>query len=223
MEYYPIYPWELPFPDAKAEDSGETCDKPADIEDIMPGDTAKAEKIKLAKKYLRALCGLEDPLTGETLDIPLLKRDDVSSALSAALELISGIENSDTKPVVVYEKRAFTPDALDKEAVDISEKPIRISGFLSRINKHITDRGVRNLGLAQVLRWLRAKGYVREERVKVVKSEKAFFATDSSFDVGILSCDSVDEKTGEVKSSLLLSSQAQRMILDSLDEITSAE
>ena len=73
------------------------------------------------------------------------------------------------------------------------------------------------------MRWLRAKGYVREERVKVVKSEKAFFATDSSFDVGILSCDSVDENTGEVKSSLLLSSQAQRMILDSLDEITSAE
>lgn len=224
MEYYPIFPWELPFPDAEAGKDDSVCDTPADIEDIMPSDTSVTEKIRLAKKYLSALHSSKDPITEEELDIPLLKREDVSMALSIALELISDIENkkTDTKPTVVYEKRAFTPSAVDRGAVGISEKPIRINGFLSRINKRITDKGVRNLGLAQVMRWLGAKGFVKEERVKVVKEEKVYLATDSSIGVGILTLDSVDEKTGEVKSSLLLSAEAQRMILDSLEEIIEA-
>ncbi len=215
----------LPFPDAKAEQYTPDKTPPPDVNDVMPSVDGVGVRIDRAKKYLGALLNSKDPVTGELINIPLLSREDVAQTLCDTLALLDELASArkDSSPAVYYEKRDFTPEVIDKAGVDISDKPVRISGFITRINKKITDRGVRNLGVAQVMRWLCTEGYVREERINVVRSEKAFFTTDASAGVGILSLDSVDARTGEVKSSLLLSKDAQQLILDRLDDIIACE
>ncbi len=213
----------LPFPDAVVAPDG-VSDRiiPPDPDELMPkgDDECRAEAIR---NYLYALSVSKDPITGELLDDPILKRDDVARALYDAAELIGELTKKEPTTTAVYEKRAFSVEFLDRAAITLTEKPVRIGGFVARINKHITDRGVKNLGAAAVMRWLSDAGYVREDRITVIKSEKAYLPTDMSESVGIVSEDTVDETTGEIRTAVFLTKEAQKFILDNLEKIVDVQ
>ena len=94
---------------------------------------------------------------------------------------------------------AFQPESIDKKLVIISDKPISVIGFVSRINKQVNTRVMQHLGYSKINNWLLQKGYLVSEKVAVVRQETKYGATEKAQMIGILSSEKVNEKTGELE------------------------
>lgn len=183
----------------------------------------RIQKIEQAKEYLELLALSIDPTTDEVAHCPLLEKEEIRNVLQFAASLLSELMSNNGEVVQVAKPQEFRAERLDISAVVISDKPIQLSGFVTRINKQVDPSQMKRLGPSQISSWLVKSGYLKTERVSVVKEVKRLVATDTSAEIGISASETVDEKTGEITPKILLTRRAQEFIAENLSMILESE
>ena len=89
------------------------------------------------------------------------------------------------------------------------------------INNQIDKKEYKRLSSTKIVNWLMYKGYINKEKIQIIKEVYQYNATSEGEKVGIISEELIDEKTGQVTYSYLLSQEAQKYILNELGNIIS--
>lgn len=105
--------------------------------------------------------------------------------------------------------------------IKISEISITPKDFVKNINETIDKKHMKGLSLTKLSSWLVYHGYLREEKRPATINRTIRLLSDKSSEIGITQRVVVDASTGEVlQNEIAFSEQAQRFIIDHLNEIT---
>lgn len=179
----------------------------------------RVQQIQKAKSYLDLLSQAIDPTTGEAIEESILQKQQIKEVFSFISSVLEELIANNGEVVHLETPMVFQPELINKELVTISDKPISVIGFVSRINKQVNKKIMQNLGYSKINNWLLQNGYLVSEKVAVVRQETKYCATEKAQTIGILSSDKVNEKTGEVSTCVLLTSQAQEFLIQNLEAI----
>ncbi len=180
---------------------------------------SRTEKLQKAKSYLEMLSNYIDPITGEAVNAATLKNDNIKDIFDFVVEILQEVIDNDGEVIRLEELSPLKIENLNKSAIVISDKPVQLKGLIMRINKEIKNSKMKKLQGATITNWLVEKGYLTSEKVAVVRNVTQFATTDVSAQIGIISEEKVDTKTGELKKNVLLTNIAQQFIIDNLDDI----
>lgn len=179
------------------------------------------EKLEKAKRYLNLLSEGLDPITNQAATLETLQRQEIKNSFKYAANIIGEVIDNGGEIIQVTKPIEFDYKSVNLSDVKISEKPVALSTLVGNINKQLTNDKMKNLGAASIKSWLLNNGYVCEEKVAVVKNVSELRLTDKSLSIGIIQEESVDKTTGEIKTSIKLTKEAQKYIIDNLDKISS--
>lgn len=177
------------------------------------------DKLQNAIEVLSRLSESVNPLSGEPLDAPILKDENVLEAFRYATEVLSSLIE---KGEYVDEKEKpsdFDASVIDKSAVPLTDRNVGVTSLALRINKQVDKAHMKPLRPSSINDWLAENGYLSKEKVPVVRNVTKFFPTDDGSKMGIIEMEKINRSTGEVTTKLILSVSAQRFIIDHLDEI----
>lgn len=164
-----------------------------------------------------------DPTTQEFVTNEILQKKEIIDTLQYISSLLEEVIANNGEIIQVKKPMGFQISKLDKQAIVLSDTPIQLSALMSRINKQVDTEKMRKLGSGKISKWLIEQGYLVKEKVSIIKFTSKLTVTDNSEDIGIILNDTVDEKTGEIKSRVLLTRQAQEYIVNNLENILSEE
>ncbi len=181
----------------------------------------RTEKLQKAKSYLEMLSNSIDPTTGEAVNDATLKNGDIKDIFIFVAEILKEVIDNDVDVIRLDELSPLKIENLNKSAIAVSDKPVQLKGFIMRINKEIKNSRMKKLQGATITNWLVEKGYLTSEKVAVVRNITQFSTTDVSAQIGIISEEKVDIKTGELKKKVVLTNTAQQFIIDNLEDILS--
>ena len=204
----------------------------------------KRQVIQHAKDYLDLLAAGVDPISKEAVggdtvaSRPQIKKcfQFVSDILREVLEnnglvfLETGNDAPKTPASVavtvngnsfalVRKKAAFSISAEQRRAVFINRLPISPNEFLKNVNRTVNPDAMEKLSIKSVNAWLRKGGYIAEGKTQTVVNRTVWKPTRFAEEIGISEMDVPDGKTGEIKQQIMLSAQAQKFLLDHIDEI----
>ncbi|MBQ7907414.1 MAG: hypothetical protein IJ309_05510 [Clostridia bacterium] len=183
---------------------------------------SKVQKIIQAKSYMEFFLHGMDPITGDVITKDTFARKEVYQNVEYIISLLDELLENNGEVISMENPVDFAVEKINKNKIKVSETPLQITGFASRINKLADSVGMKRLGPSKISNWLVSKGYLQQTRVMVTKEQKQLQSTDTSEEIGIITEDKVDTKTGEVKQNILLTKSAQEFIIDNLENIVSA-
>ena len=179
------------------------------------------QKIQRAKLYLDMLLCDMDPTTQEFINDSVIQKKEIKEVFEYLSGILKELIQNNGEIIQVSEPIEFNLENINKIEIEISEKPIQINAFVSHINKQIDAKTMKRLGTSKVSNWLIEKGFLTREKVSVVKSINQLKTTDLSESIGIIPVEKIDEKTGEIKNTILFTKQAQEYIIENLELIIS--
>lgn len=183
----------------------------------------KIQRLQKAKLYLEMLACSMDPTTQEFVESGVLQKKEIKDVLKYISTVLEELIENNGEVVKVVQPIKFQVSKLNKQAIILSNEPIRLSSLMARINKQVDTKTMRKLGASKVSRWLIEQGYLANEKVSVVKEVSQLTITDSAESFGIVMNNKVDAKTGEIKPCVLLTRKAQEYIVDNLENILAEE
>ena len=174
------------------------------------------EKIKRAKIYIEQLANGTDPITGNELpNDTILNNVRLSRCLFYTAEILQQV--IDNGGVGHVEKKPFEITEQQKSLIPLSEEPILITNVCNNISSVVDLTVYQKLQPLKVNNWLVRAGFLKE--IETANGRRKT-VTDNSPLIGI----SQEERTapnGSQYTANLYSKEAQRFIIDHLDEILS--
>ena len=120
---------------------------------------------------------------------------------------------------LVRRKVPFRLSQEQRRDVYITKNPIAPSTFISHINRVIDGEAMEKLSFKRINAWLLKNDYVTETKQPVVINRTVMKPMLKAAKIGFEEEETVDPKTGEVKSRIMLTQKAQQFLLDNLDRI----
>ena len=195
----------------------------------------KLRIIQHAQGYMDKLSLGIDPISGtpvpedSTLQQERLQKcfRFVSDSLEELLQnngSISLSENQNVVPDSVAEPTnipvpavLITPQQIQN--IEVTPTPILPSAFVKKIGAALDSDTKKKVTLARINRWLLKKGYLAETKVRTIVNKSVKIATPLSAEIGVVEHLVVDKKTGEAKPQLFFSEDAQKFILNNINNI----
>ncbi|MCD7828337.1 MAG: hypothetical protein LUG85_07390 [Clostridiales bacterium] len=191
----------------------------------------KLQVIQRAKLYMDMLSEGLDPVNGEAVENDSVLQQErlkkcfafVSGILDEIITTGGLVNIPATESSVIYTKKktAFSMDPQRRNNIQITDNPISLSAFVKNINVAVDTESMEKLSLTTVNKWLLKQGYLTESKVPAVINRNVKMTTHLSEQIGVIEQTIVDQKTGETKTQLLFSKQAQEFILNNMDAIIS--
>lgn len=189
----------------------------------------KRQIIQHARNYMDLLSRGEDPIhPGEAdrtgaLDEPRLRRcfAFVSGILEEILtnDGLVDLGEGASQYTYVRKKAAFHMEAEQKRRVYISKQPVTPNVFVLNINRTVDTGSMEKLSIRQINAWLTANHYVTEEKQLATMQKTVYRPTEKAMALGMREMEVTDPNTGEIKTRLMLSGDAQAYLLDNLESI----
>lgn len=111
----------------------------------------------------------------------------------------------------------ITPQQIQN--IEVTPTPILPSAFVKKIGAALDSDTKKKVTLARINRWLLKKGYLAETKVRTIVNKSVKIATPLSAEIGVVEHLVVDKKTGEAKPQLFFSEDAQKFILNNINNI----
>ena len=111
----------------------------------------------------------------------------------------------------------ITPQQIQN--IEVTPTPILPSAFVKKIGAALDSDTQKKVTLARINRWLLKKGYLAETKVRTIVNKSVKIATPLSAEIGVVEHLIVDKKTGEAKPQLFFSEDAQKFILNNINNI----
>ena len=111
----------------------------------------------------------------------------------------------------------ITPQQIQN--IEVTPTPILPSAFVKKIGVALDSDAKKKVTLARINRWLLKKGYLAETKVRTIVNKSVKIATPLSAEIGVVEHLIVDKKTGEAKPQLFFSEDAQKFILNNINNI----
>lgn len=191
----------------------------------------KLQVIQRAKLYMDMLSEGLDPVNGEAVENDSVLQQErlkkcfafVSGILDEIITTGGLVNIPATESSVIYikKKTAFSMDPQRRNNIQITDNPISLSAFVKNINVAVDTESMEKLSLTTVNKWLLKQGYLTESKVPAVINRNVKMTTHLSEQIGVIEQTIIDQKTGETKTQLLFSKQAQEFILNNMDAIIS--
>lgn len=195
----------------------------------------KLRVILRAKAYMDMLANGIDPISGEAVQSDsALQQERLQKCFAFVSDILDEIVQTNgivalppTEDSVGYvatkRKATFSITPQQRGKMWVSASPIIPSAFVKNVNAVIDTENMEKLSIKSINTWLIKQGYLAESKVKAVINRSVKTTTPISDQIGIIEQTVVDNKTGEAKTQLLFTQQAQEFLLDNIDKIVSAE
>lgn len=192
------------------------------------------ELIERAKMYLKLLSDGVHPITGVEIpndsvfmDERVLKCFDfITDILDEYVDLKKKVKKleaeKDKNTVVIYKKQEFNITREQIDSIKLSKEPVTVLSFMKNINAVIDADTTEKLSSKRINKWLTDKGFFESKKVQTVVNKTVLTPSELANKIGITCEDTVDKKTGEVKSQIKLEPSAQLFIVENLEEIISS-
>ena len=135
----------------------------------------------------------------------------LSENQNAVPDSVAEPTNSPTPAVLI------TPQQI--QLIEVTPTPILPSAFVKKIGAALDSDTKKKVTLARINRWLLKKGYLAETKVRTIVNKSVKIATPLSAEIGVVEHLVVDKKTGEAKPQLFFSEDAQKFILNNINNI----
>ena len=178
------------------------------------------EMMQRAKMYMDKLAQGIDPLTDRELpDDTLLNNVRLARCFFFTSEILRRVtENGGevAQPVKKMKRTGFTLSEEQRQAVQISETPVKISEFVEMLNAVIDTEKTKKISTTAITNWLLRKGFLSE--VSAANGKKSRLPSEQGMEIGL----STEDRTTiyGVMKVVLYNADAQNFILDHLDAIT---
>jgi hypothetical protein len=192
------------------------------------------ELVERAKMYLKLLSDGVHPITGVEIpndsvfmDEKVLKCFDfITDILDEYVDLKKKVKKleaeKDKNTVVIYKKQEFNITREQIDSIKLSKEPVTVLSFMKNINSVIDSDTVEKLSSTRINKWLTDKGFFESKKVQTVVNKTVLTPSKLANKIGITCEETVDKKTGEVKSQIKLEPSAQLFIVENLEEIISS-
>lgn len=193
----------------------------------------KLQVIQRAKSYMDMLSNGIDPISGELVkNDSTFQQERLQKCFSFVSEILDEIIKTNgivTLPATefshgyeaVKKKSVFSLNQQQRNSIRVTNNPIIPSAFIKNINSVVDSDNMEKLSLTTINKWLLKQGYLTESKVPTVINKNVKTVTPLSTQIGVIEQTVVDPKTGEAKTQLLFSRQAQEFILDNIESILS--
>lgn len=193
----------------------------------------KLQVIQRAKSYIDMLSNGIDPISGELVkNDSTFQQERLQKCFSFVSEILDEIIRTNgivTLPATefshgyeaVKKKSVFSLNQQQRNSIRVTNNPIIPSAFIKNINSVVDSDNMEKLSLTTINKWLLKQGYLTESKVPTVINKNIKTVTPLSMQIGVIEQTVVDPKTGEAKTQLLFSRQAQEFILDNIESILS--
>lgn len=179
----------------------------------------KIQEIQKAKSYLEMLAHSINPITREEANDQILQNQEIKDMFIFVSTLLDELIKNNGEVVRITKPAEFNPAELKKWLIQFSEEPVQIKTLTDHINRQIDTDFMKKLGPSKITNWLTKKGYLKCNKVAVAKIENQFDVTEESQKVGIITKQVSDKQTGELKTIVYYTKDAQNFIVDNLSEI----
>lgn len=181
----------------------------------------KIEDIRSLKENLELLIDGRDPKTGYKVDDTIINSSSNKQILKDTVSLLNCFLRLDFNPTKIDKRKkyAFCLSDKEKREIQISETPITISAFVYQLNAPIKTT-MRKITTKEITDWLVCQGFLKLSTDEYGKRIKVM--TEKSSTIGLL----YEERKSEAGHSytvITYNENAQRFIIDHLDEITDQE
>lgn len=193
----------------------------------------KLQVIQRAKSYMDMLSNGIDPISGELVkNDSTFQQERLQKCFSVVSEILDEIIRTNgivTLPAtefshgyeVVKKKSVFSLNQQQRNSIRVTNNPIIPSAFIKNLNSVVDSDNMEKLSLTTINKWLLKQGYLTESKVPTVINKNVKTVTPLSMQIGVIEQTVVDPKTGEAKTQLLFSRQAQEFILNNIESILS--
>lgn len=191
----------------------------------------KLQVIQRAKSYMDMLAKGIDPISGELVkNDSALQQERLQKCFSFVSEILDEViktngivsmpaTESSQGYTAVKKKSVFSINPQQRSNIRITNNPIIPSAFIKNINSVVDAENMEKLSLTTINKWLLKQGYLAESKVATVVNKNVKTVTPLSAQIGVIEQTIVDQKTGEAKTQLLFSRQAQEFLLDNIESI----
>ena len=193
----------------------------------------KIELVERAKMYLKLLGDGIHPVTGDVIPGDSAFMDEkvkrcfsfISQILDEYIELsekVEKLESGKEKTIIVASKKQeFSITQEQCDSIRLSKKPITVLSFMKNINSVIDSDSMEKLTSTRINKWLTNRGLVTTSKVQTMVSKTVYKPSDFATQIGIIEEETVDKKSGELKTQLKLGESAQLFIIENLGDIVS--
>ena len=182
------------------------------------------KSVAQARQILLLLSEGLDPMTFERITPETMQREEIKKSLRFVADLLGKVDYEDSlaenvsSEVLAEIEKEENITRIVKEDVVITDKPIGLSGFVTRVNKAVAV-GTKKMKSNDIYSFLEREGYLKKEEVQVVKTVTEMRLTEKSNEIGIINVEKEDLKTGEILEKVMLSKQAQEFIVENLERM----
>ena len=191
----------------------------------------KIELVERAKTYMKMLGSGVHPLTGEDISSDSALSDErmkrcfefITTVLDEYIEIATAEAEAkaERQPIVIPQKLKFYITREQSEKIRLSKKPISTTTFMRNINAVIDSKTTEKLTSTRVNEWLRTRGLITAEKVPTVVHKTVHKPSELATRLGIVEEESVNKKSGEVKTQIKFGECAQLFIIENLEDIIS--
>ena len=190
----------------------------------------KLQVIQRAKSYMDMLAKGIDPISGELVkNDSALQQERLQKCFSFVSEILDEVIKTNgivsmpatesSQGYTAVKKAVFSINPQQRSNIRITNNPIIPSAFIKNINSVVDSENMEKLSLTTINKWLLKQGYLAESKVATVVNKNVKTVTPLSAQIGVIEQTVVDQKTGEAKTQLLFSRQAQEFLLDNIESI----
>ena len=191
----------------------------------------KLQVIQRAKSYMDMLAKGIDPISGELVNNDSALHQErlqkcflfVSEILDEVIKTNGIVSMPATESsqgyTAVKKKAVFSINPQQRSNIRITNNPIIPSVFIKNINSVVDAENMEKLSLTTINKWLLKQGYLAESKVATGVNKNVKTVTPLSAQIGVIEQTVVDQKTGEAKTQLLFSRQAQEFLLENIESI----
>ncbi len=157
--------------------------------------------------------GYEKPGRGLTLSEDEAVK--LFSILGEYLEKNNLLMEKNSSYEIVKRKAAFSLGSIF-DRVQISDTPIAPNTFVKNINAAVDRDSMKTFSLTTLNAWMKKNGLCVETKTPTVVNRTERKVTPKAVQIGIFERQSIDETTGEVKTQIMFSKEAQEYIMNQL-------
>ena len=189
----------------------------------------KRRVIEHARQYLEQLSRGVDPISGEAAEsVSIAPEGRLSKCFGFVAELLGellenggcvALPGEEAQYELVRKKAAFRLSEAQRQQVFVTQGPITPVVFVRNINRVAENAGMEKLSSTRINAWLTKQGYFSRTTQPVTFNRTVIKPMPQALAIGIQEAEVTDPKTGEIKTRILLTNQAQRFLLDNLDRI----
>ena len=193
----------------------------------------KIELVERAKMYLKLLGDGIHPVTGDAIPADSVFMDEkvircfsfISQVLDEYVELTAKLEKLESEKekttIIVPKKQDFSITQEQCDNIRLSKEPITVLSFMKNINSVIDSGAMEKMTSTRINQWLTKRGLFTRAKVQTIVSKTVYKPSDLAMKIGIVEEETVDKKSGELKSQIKLGESAQLFIIENLEEIIS--